>query len=215
MSVTIVMTPASEKSWATSDARRTDSPRSDAEKPRSRVRPVLRLSPSMLKTFLPSFRSRCFSRALEIVVFPEPERPVIHKVTPFWLSTLYRFTGDMRHESSFASAEHSMIFAATPRESIVSRWRAATTMSASGVGQLICAWQTGHCGVATGGGHSRDVGHDGQPGKSGHLGHVGHLATAASTAFESRAEVSGIEHAGHAGQRAAAARATWFRSAQG
>ena len=88
MSVTIVMTPASEKSCATSDARRTDSPRSEAEKPRSRVRPVRRLSPSMLKTFLPSLRRRRRSSALEMVVLPEPDRPVIHSVTPFWPSTL-------------------------------------------------------------------------------------------------------------------------------
>mmetsp|Transcript_6970 Transcript_6970/g.16233 ORF Transcript_6970/g.16233 Transcript_6970/m.16233 type:complete len:208 (-) Transcript_6970:440-1063(-) len=47
MRVTIVMTPASLKSAATSAARRTDSPRSAAEKPRSRVRPVRKLSPSI------------------------------------------------------------------------------------------------------------------------------------------------------------------------
>ena len=47
ISVTIVITPASLKSPATSDARRTDSARSEGEKPRSRVSPVRRLSPSI------------------------------------------------------------------------------------------------------------------------------------------------------------------------
>ena len=130
MSETTVITPASEKSCATSDARRTDSARSSEEKPRSRVRPVRRLSPSTLYTFLRICRRRRRSSALVIVVLPAPDRPVIHRVAPFWPRTLKRLAGGMRQESSLASAEHSMMFFCG-RPSINARWRAATVPSSA------------------------------------------------------------------------------------
>jgi hypothetical protein len=63
-----------------------------------------------------------------MVVLPAPERPVIQSVTPFWPSTLKRFVELMRHESSFASAEHSIMLR-IGRASIAARCLDATSAS--------------------------------------------------------------------------------------
>merc|ERR1719454_2308092 len=121
------MMPASLNSAATSDARRTLSPRSSAEKPRSRVRPVRRLSPSMLYTFLALTKSSSFSSALQMVVLPAPDSPVIHSVAPFCPRASYLFL-PRRHEVSLASAEHSMMFL-SGRASILPRYAETTSAS--------------------------------------------------------------------------------------
>lgn len=120
----------------------------------------------------------------------------------------------MRHESSLASAEHSIMFLPTPRESIVVRWREATSASASFVTGAVPVGQltVGHEGA---GGQLCEAGHCGQLGKSGQRGHVGQRETALSTADWIMPSLGPDEHAGHAGQRAAAAAATLCRSAHG
>ena len=122
--------------------------------------------------------------------------------------------GASTHMRQLSPGLHSMMFLPTPRESMVSRWRAATSPSGSlGVGVEPEGQETvGHAGA---GGHSRAAGHCGQLGKSGQRGHVGQRATALSTADCTIDSVGGAAHAGQAGQRAAAAAATFWRSAHG
>ena len=85
----------------------------------------------MLKTFLPSASSSFFSSALQMVVLPAPERPVIQSVTPFWPSTLNLFSEPSRQ---FCPGLHSMMLR-SGRASIFARLRPTTTSSGSGAGQ--------------------------------------------------------------------------------
>mmetsp|Transcript_3854 Transcript_3854/g.9367 ORF Transcript_3854/g.9367 Transcript_3854/m.9367 type:complete len:526 (+) Transcript_3854:398-1975(+) len=178
MSVTIEMRPDSAKSAETSAARRTDSARSSGEKPKSRVSPVRRLSPSMLNTFLPIASSSFFSSALQIVVLPAPDSPVIHSVTPFCPSTLNRSSAPIRH---FCPASHSTMFF-IGRASMSARFRPATTASGSFSGHPGASGASafGHSSVHAGqGGH--DVGwREGQAGQALHCGHLERAPSIAS-----------------------------------
>mmetsp|Transcript_18320 Transcript_18320/g.39409 ORF Transcript_18320/g.39409 Transcript_18320/m.39409 type:complete len:267 (+) Transcript_18320:2825-3625(+) len=211
MRVTMVMMPASEKSAATSEARRTDSARSSAEKPRSRVRPVRRLSPSRRKTFLPSVSSSSFSSASAMVVLPEPESPVIQSVMPFWPITLARLSPCSRQS---APGAHSKMF-------FICRWSillrcCAATVADSKVGAA-CGhvghaggWHAGHCGTdghsslqsgqLGAGAHSFAGGHAGHCGHAAHCGQTGHCLTALATAAATTACVSGSSRVGQVGQ---------------
>mmetsp|Transcript_53937 Transcript_53937/g.142011 ORF Transcript_53937/g.142011 Transcript_53937/m.142011 type:complete len:208 (-) Transcript_53937:199-822(-) len=188
MRVTIEMMPASANSAETSAARRTDSARSAGVKPRSRVSPVRRLSPSMLKTFLPSARSSRFSNALQIVVLPAPDSPVIHSVTPFWPSTLNRLFEPIRHS---CPGLHSMMFF-IGRPSIAVRWRPATSPSASFSGQPGGVGVCGHSSLQSG-----HVGQDAAAGHTGHALHWGHCESAPLMASVMSRFVSGCVHTGH------------------
>mmetsp|Transcript_11113 Transcript_11113/g.37839 ORF Transcript_11113/g.37839 Transcript_11113/m.37839 type:complete len:204 (+) Transcript_11113:2535-3146(+) len=168
------MIPASAKRAAVSEARRTLSARSAGEKPRSRVSPVRRLSPSMRYTFLPRRKMSSCSSFSVMVVLPEPERPVNQRVTPFWPMRWKRRLLSARQSLPGA---HSRMFCPTVAwkfANMALRYSAAT-LARSGSGQPLVresgssSW--GHTGQS---GHFGQLG-GGQSGR-GHDGHCGHSA---------------------------------------
>mmetsp|Transcript_12420 Transcript_12420/g.38281 ORF Transcript_12420/g.38281 Transcript_12420/m.38281 type:complete len:280 (+) Transcript_12420:2392-3231(+) len=111
-SVTRVMTPPPLNKHASSPTRRTDSSRSAGVNPRSLLRPVRTLSPSSICTTLPCCKTSASSRARAMVDLPEPDRPVIQSVMPFWPMAPKRLSDERWQRSCeppSAASAHSMM----------------------------------------------------------------------------------------------------------
>src|SRR2546423_8420773 len=81
MAAAIAITPLRESNSQTKPIRRTLVSRSSRLKPRPCERLVRTTSPSSTSTFAPAARNRSASIE-EIVLFPEPDRPVNQSVNP-------------------------------------------------------------------------------------------------------------------------------------
>src|SRR5829696_1310846 len=115
MALTITPTPLRVRRFATKPMRSTFIFRSSLEKVRPFERLVLTISPSRTSTCRSLSRSSC-STISEMVVFPDPERPVNHNVNP---RSSFIFVPSCRLVISCAYSLHTRLGPAHPTGGVV------------------------------------------------------------------------------------------------